>query len=56
MAIETISIVYEPLGSIGGTYYFHETILYTNANGEQFVATSFPTGNPPPENSNVYNL
>ena len=56
MPNESISIVYEPLGSVGDLNYYHETILYTNANGDQFIATSFPTGNPPPANSNGYNL
>ncbi|TND01461.1 MAG: Hemolysin-type calcium-binding region [Gammaproteobacteria bacterium] len=56
MSNETIHVVYEYLGSFAGLDYYHETLLYTNANGQQFLATAGPTGSPPPENSNSYNV
>jgi hypothetical protein len=50
MASETIQVYFEPLGSIEGVTYYHETLVYTNASGEQFLATAYastsPTGNP----------
>jgi autotransporter passenger strand-loop-strand repeat protein len=48
MPDETISVVYEKLGSIGGQAYYHETLVYKNAAGDIVaIATSGPTISPP---------
>ncbi|MBF0560735.1 MAG: hypothetical protein HQL37_01715, partial [Alphaproteobacteria bacterium] len=43
MSKETISVVYEKLDSIAGKGYYHETLLYTDANGQQSLASSYPS-------------
>lgn len=53
MANESIRVFYEPLGQLGGNNYYHETLLYTNALGQQFIATAGPTGSPPAGTSNA---
>lgn len=46
MANETIAVVFEPLGFLPGTatIYYHETLLYTDASGQKFIASCFATG------------
>ncbi len=45
---ETITVYFEPLGSIAGLEYCHETIVYTNSNNVQFLATAYAgAANPP---------
>jgi predicted Zn-dependent protease len=55
MADETIKVYFEPLGSIAGDTFNHETIVYTNSSGEQFIATSYAS-NSGPSGSSVANL
>jgi hypothetical protein len=45
--IETITVYYEPLGTIFGLTYYHETLVFTNSAGEQFIATSYASNIPP---------
>jgi hypothetical protein len=49
MSNATIQIVFQPLGNIFGLTYYHETLLYTNAQGQQFYASAGSTadGNGP---------
>ncbi|SRR5579883_2834482 len=56
MANETISVVYEPLGVFDSITYYHETLVYTNSSGEQFIATAGPNGSPPAGNSQFYDV
>ncbi len=46
MSNETIKVIYEPLGSILGVEYYHETLEYTNSSGQDFFADSGPTSTP----------
>ena len=41
MANETVSVVFSPVAS--GGYTFHQTIIYTNKDGESYFATAFPS-------------
>jgi hypothetical protein len=52
---ESISVVYEKLGTIAGVSFYHETLLYINSAGQQFFATSGPSATEVPgsEISNV---
>jgi|GEM_PF-5525618 len=43
---ETIKVVYEPLGTLAGVTRYHETLVYTNSQGQIFVASAGPNGNP----------
>jgi hypothetical protein len=55
MSMESITVVYSFISApdiplVGGVAVFHETLLYTNAQGQQFIATAqafnqMPTGN-----------
>jgi len=36
MGTETIAVYFKPLASIGGLTYYHETLVYTNAQGQTF--------------------
>ena len=47
---ETIKVIYENLGQIPGTGtdYYHETLLYTNSQGQQFIASGAASGQNPP--------
>ncbi len=56
MANETISIVYEPLGVFHGVTYYHETLLYTNSDGDQFMATAAPSSQPAPGTGDLDNI
>ena len=55
MANETIQVVYEPLKTIPGLdkTFYHETLLYTDSSGQQFIATAGPTGKQPVEVSDL---
>jgi len=55
VADETIKVYFEPLGSIAGDTFNHETIVYTNSSGEQFIAMSYAS-NSGPSGSSVANL
>jgi hypothetical protein len=43
---ETIEINFKPLGQIPGTGtdWYHETLLYTNSAGQEYIATCYATG------------
>jgi hypothetical protein len=41
---ESIKVYFEPLG--GGNTYNHETLVYTNSAGEQFLATAYAVDSP----------
>ncbi|MEO7248279.1 MAG: DUF4280 domain-containing protein [Novosphingobium sp.] len=43
---EKISIAYEKLGSVGGTDYYHQTLVYEKANGEKYFATAVASSSP----------
>jgi hypothetical protein len=45
---ESIKVIYEPLGP----GYYHETLLYTNSAGQQFIQSCYPTG----EGGNYYSM
>ena len=55
MSNETIQVFFEPLETIPGTgkVFYHETILYTDSSGQQFIATAGPTGPKPTGLSNT---
>jgi hypothetical protein len=46
MVNEKIEVVYMKVRTVLGVDIFHETLVYTNANGERFIATAFTTLNP----------
>ena len=48
---ETISIIFQPLGSLFGKEYYHETLTYTNSSGVTQYATAYPSNTP--TNSNL---
>jgi hypothetical protein len=56
MANESITVYYEPLASVDGVQFNHETLVYTNSSGQQFVATAGPSGSAPAGNTNLYNF
>jgi hypothetical protein len=49
--METIKVVYEPLGQILGVEYYHETLVYTNSAGETYLASAFYTATTTPANA-----
>jgi hypothetical protein len=51
MENETISVVFQPLGSIAQVTDYHETLVYTNAIGQEEYATAFASNAAP--NGNV---
>ncbi|GAA5171559.1 hypothetical protein [Viridibacterium curvum] len=53
---ESISVVYEPLGTFFGTEYYHQTIVYVNSQGQTYISSGFPTGTPPANTSNISNV
>jgi hypothetical protein len=49
MAAESIRVYFQPLLSVGGKTFHHETLIYTNADGQQFYATAYAPKAPPGE-------
>ena len=44
---ETIEVYFQPLGQFKGIAYYHQSLLYTNANGDKFLASAGPSGEGP---------
>ena|SRR5258708_30212496 len=49
MAAESIRVHFQTLLSVGGKIFYHETLVYTNADGQQFYATAYAPKLPPGE-------
>jgi hypothetical protein len=41
MATESIRVYFQPLLSVGGKTFYHETLIYTNSDGQQSYATAY---------------
>src|SRR5947207_3109752 len=49
MVAESIRVYFKPLYSVGGKIFYHETLVYTDSNGQQFYATAYAPKAPPGE-------
>jgi len=56
MSNETIKVYFEPLGTKDGLNYYHQTLVYTNSQGYDFVASAGSTSNPPAGTSELAEL
>lgn len=45
MASETITVYFEPLGTVDGYTFYHETLVYTNSDGVSYYATAGTSSN-----------
>ena len=50
MAAESIRVYFQPLLSARGKTFHHETLVYTNSDGQRFYATAYASRLPPGEN------
>ena len=49
MTAESIRVYFQPLLSVGGNTFYHETLIYNNSDGRQFYATAYAPKRPPGE-------
>ena len=50
MTTESIDVYFEPIGTVGGLIYYHETLVYIDSNGVQYLATAYASDTSPQGN------
>jgi hypothetical protein len=56
MALETISVKYIKINTLGGVPFYHGTLVYTNSAGKQFFAGGAPQLLTPTERADPINV